>query len=82
MSPFLFNTILKDPGSGIQEGRKGGRKERRKKGKDGEREGEKEREEIKGNKIGKEEINSLVTDNTSYKQKSLRNPPNISRINK
>ena len=62
-----------------EEGRKEGRKGE---GKEGEREGEKEREEIKGNKIGKEEINSLVTDNTSYKQKSLRNPPNISRINK
>lgn len=81
MSPFLFNTILKDPGSGIREGRRGGRKKGRRKGKEGEKGGE-EREEIKGNKIGKEEINSLVTDNISYKQKSLRNPPNISRINK
>ena len=57
-------------------------KERRRKGKEGERERGKEREEIKGIKIGKEEINSSLTDNTSYKQKSLRNPPNISRINK
>ena len=67
---------------------KGKKEEGRKEGRKGEgqgkreREGEKEREEIKGNKIGKEEINFLVTDNISYKQKSLRNPPNISRINK
>lgn len=61
---------------------KGGKEEERT-GRKGEREGRKEREEIKGIKIGKEEIKlSLLTDNISCRQKILRNPPKITRTNK